>query len=131
MKDKVEYHNFKKLNNWVLGLELCDHVYSFTETLPNKEKYNLISQMERSAVSIPSNIAEGSAKRTNNHFAEFLSTALASSYELETQLLICEKRNFGNINDRSILLSEVSSLQTKFFNFRNKIINDNYTAKGS
>lgn len=127
----MEIHNFKKLNIWTLGLELCDHVYSFTETLPDREKYNLISQMERSAVSIPSNIAEGSAKRTNNHFAEFLTTALASSYELETQLLICERRQLGKEEVRSMLLSEVTALQTKIFSFRKKIINDNHAVKKS
>ena len=73
-------HNFKKLTIWIDAMDLCDMIYNFTETLPNNEKYNLISQLERCAVSVPSNIAEGSGKRTSVHFAEFLTTSLTSSY---------------------------------------------------
>lgn len=69
-------HNYKKLTIWRDGMGVCDLIYSYTETLPVKEKFNLISQLERCSVSIPSNIAEGSGKRTNMHFAEFLTTAL-------------------------------------------------------
>lgn len=82
-------HNFKKLTIWQEAMDICDQVYLFTEKLTSKEKFNLISQLERCAVSIPSNIAEGSGKRTDNYFSEFLTTGLTSCYELETQLLIC------------------------------------------
>jgi four helix bundle protein len=85
-------HNFKKLIIWHDAIDLCDMVYNYTETLPQKEKYNLISQLERCAVSIPSNISEGSGKRTKNHFAEFLTTSLSSCFEIETQLLICQTK---------------------------------------
>jgi four helix bundle protein len=64
-------HNYKKLIIWKDGMDVCDLIYTYTETLPVKEKYNLISQLEKCSVSIPSNIAEGSGKRTNIHFAEF------------------------------------------------------------
>jgi four helix bundle protein len=89
-------HNFKKLTIWQDAMDLCDLTYSYTDKLPNKEKYNLITQLERCAVSIPSNIAEGSGKRTNIHFAEFLTTSLTSSYEIETQFLICDRRKYGS-----------------------------------
>jgi len=84
-------------------MDLCDLTYAYTDKLPNKEKYNLISQLERCAVSIPSNIAEGSGKRTSIHFAEFLTTALASAYEIETQFLICERRNYGNAEELKLV----------------------------
>ena len=118
-------HNFKKLTIWQDSMELCDMVYSYTDTLPNKEKYNLINQLEKCAVSIPSNISEGSGKRTNVHFAEFLTTSLTSSFEMETQLLICERRNYGNSEELKNILGKVEVLQKQISNFRDKILNEN------
>jgi len=117
-------HNFKKLTIWTDAMDLCELTYNYTDTLPNKEKYNLINQLEKCAVSIPSNISEGSGKRTNTHFAEFLTTALTSSYEMETQLLICERRKYGNEKDLKNILNKVEVLQTQISNFRDKIINN-------
>jgi four helix bundle protein len=97
-------------------------LYNFTEKLPNREKYNLITQLEKCAVSIPSNISEGSGKRTNIHFAEFLTTSLTSSFEMETQLLICETRNYGDQDELKSILNKVEILQTQISNFRDKII---------
>ncbi len=77
-------------------MDLTDLALYYLNDLPSNERYNLIDQINRSSCSIPSNIAEGSGKRTINHFAEFLPTALTSSFELETQLLICERRNYGD-----------------------------------
>jgi four helix bundle protein len=104
-------------------MDFCDLVYNYTERLPFKEKYNLISQFEKCGVSIPSNIAEGSGKRTNIHFAEFLTTSLTSSYEAETQLLICQRRKYGSKKDIDDLLVRVEDLQKKIYNFRETIIN--------
>ncbi len=115
-------HNFKKLTIWTDAMALCNLVYDYTDILPTKEKFNLISQLERCAVSVPSNIAEGSGKRTSVHFAEYLTTALTSAYELETQLLICEMRKYGNQNNLTNLLEKVIPLQTQISNFRDKIL---------
>lgn len=117
-------HNFKKLTIWQDAMDLCDLAYNYADTLPNKEKYNLVNQLEKCAVSIPLSIAEGSGKRTNVHFAEFLTTALTSSYEIETQLLICERRKYGNETTPKDILSRVEILQAQISNFRDKIIND-------
>ena len=87
-------------------MNFCDKIYNYTETLPSKEKFNLISQLEKCGVSIPSNISEGSGKRTNIHFAEFLTTSLTSRYEAETQLLICERRKYGNTKNLTELLKD-------------------------
>src|SRR5690349_8646081 len=89
-------HNFKKLIIWEKSMDLCDLVFKYAGDLPRTERFNLIDQMNRSSCSIPSNIAEGSGKRSNLQFAEYLSTAISSAYELETQLLICERRKYGN-----------------------------------
>jgi len=119
----VAKHNFKKLVIWQDAMDFCDFIYNYTESLPSKEKYNLITQLEKCGVSIPSNISEGSGKRTNNHFAEFLTTALTSSYEAETQLLICERRKYGKKEELDFLLKQVEELQRKIFNFRETIVN--------
>ena len=120
----MQKHNFKKLTIWIDAMVLCDLIYNYTDTLPNKERFNLISQLERCAVSVPSNIAEGSGKRTPIHFAEFLTTALTSSYEIETQLLICKKREYGNKSELKDILSKVEVLQIQISNFRDKILNN-------
>ncbi len=104
------------------AMELCNLIYNFTDTLPNKERFNLITQLERCSVSIPSNISEGSGKRTNVHFGEFLTTALTSAYEMETQLLICERRKYGNADELKLILTKVEILQTQISNFRDKIL---------
>lgn len=117
-------HNFKKLVIWQEAMELCDLTYAFCETIPVREKYNLVTQLERCAVFIPSNIAEGSGKRTNLHFGEFLTTSLSSSYEMETQLLICKKRNYGDEIKLDKLINDVCQLQGKIFNFREKVMNE-------
>ena len=119
---EIKKHNFKKLIIWQEALNLCDLVYQFAEKLPSKEKFNLISQMERCAVSVPSNIAEGSGKRTDVHFAEFLTTSLTSCYEMETQLIICQRRKYGNENELEKLLNQVTILQSKIYVFREKLM---------
>lgn len=81
--------NFKKLIVWQEAMCFCDQPYMYTEELSNKKRFNLIDQPGKCAVSIPANISEGSVKRTNIHFAEFLNTALGSSYEAEPHLFIC------------------------------------------
>ncbi len=104
------------------AMDLCDMIYNYTDSLPHKEKYNLISQLERCSVSVPSNIAEGSGKRTQMHFAEFITIALTSSYEIETQLLICERRKYGNETELKNILNKVEVLQTQISNFRDTLL---------
>jgi len=78
----------KKLKVWQLGMEIVMDVYKLTDSFPEREKFGLISQMRRCAVSIPSNIAEGAARNTKKEFVNFLHIAQGSLAELETQLEI-------------------------------------------
>lgn len=117
-------HNFKNLKIWQRSMDLTDLVFEYLKDLPDAERYGLKDQMNRCSCSIPSNIAEGSGKRTNVHFAEFLSTALTSTFELETQLLICERRNYGDIDKRNNCLELASEIQRMIFSFRDYIINE-------
>jgi four helix bundle protein len=86
--------NYKDLLVWQKGIGLAKAVYSLTKTFPTEEKFGLISQMRRAAVSIPSNIAEGQARRTTGEFVQFISNAEGSSAELETQLILSVELGF-------------------------------------
>ncbi|MFI2743390.1 four helix bundle protein [Zhouia sp. PK063] len=79
-------HKVEDLKIWQKSISLTKQVYLLAANLPNDEKFGLISQIKRSAVSIPSNIAEGAGRNTNNEFKHFLSIANGSTYELQTQL---------------------------------------------
>ncbi len=117
-------HNFKNLKVWQKSMDLADLVFEYSKGLPVNEKYNLIDQINRCSVSVPSNIAEGTGKRTSLHFAEFLSTPISSLYKLETQLLNCERRTYGSKELLKQLLELISEIQKMLFNFREYILTD-------
>ena len=83
--------HYKDLIVWQKSVELVHEIYKITKKFPQNEIYALSSQMQRSAVSIPSNIAEGQARNHRTEFIQFLGIAFASSAELETQLIIAKK----------------------------------------
>ena len=84
----------KKLKVWQLGVEIVVEVYELTDSFPPDEKFGLISQMRRCAVSIPSNVAEGAGRHTNKEFINFLHIAQGSLAELDTQLEIALRLRF-------------------------------------
>lgn len=90
--------NFFELKIWQKGMELVDAAYDVIEHLPSTEKFGLSSQMARAAVSIPSNVAEGCARNSNAHFIQYLETSLGSTFELQTQTIIVQKRS--NVSDQ-------------------------------
>lgn len=83
--------DFRKLMIWEKGMELVKQVYALTASLPQKEQFGLISQMNRCAVSIPSNIAEGCSRNSDIELKRFIEIAIGSSFELETQLLLTKE----------------------------------------
>jgi four helix bundle protein len=88
MKAQTSTGNFKDLIVWQRAMEVAELVYGLTSKLPPDERFGLVSQMRRAAVSIPSNIAEGHARHTTGEFVQFISHAEGSVAELETQLLL-------------------------------------------
>jgi four helix bundle protein len=84
-------HNFKELKVWNKAADMAVEVYGITKSLPSEEKFGLTSQINRSAVSVPANIAEGAVRNTNGEFNQFLGIATGSLYELETLLIISAK----------------------------------------
>ena len=87
-------HNCKKLEVWKESVNLVTEIYLLTNEFPDKEKFGLISQINRCAVSSPSNIAEGAGRSSKKEFSLFLGYTLASSFELDTQLIISNNLKF-------------------------------------
>jgi four helix bundle protein len=86
--------SYRDLEVWKLSLNLVEEIYKATAQFPASENYGLSQQIRRAAVSIPSNIAEGQFRNSPKEFKQFLSIALGSSAELETQLIIANKVNY-------------------------------------
>ncbi|MGM0988643.1 MAG: four helix bundle protein [Pseudomonadota bacterium] len=84
----------QELRAWQQSMDLVELVYRETRAFPDDERYGLISQMRRSAVSVPSNIAEGAGRGSNKDFIRFLMIAQGSLSELETQLLISQRLGY-------------------------------------
>lgn len=116
-------HNFRKLTIWKEGIELVKETYSTTKRFPKSETYSLISQIQRSAVSIPSNIAEGTSKSTNKHFLQYLETALGSAFEWETQLIIAFEINYISEETFKHLENKIQIIQGMTTRFMEKIEN--------
>ncbi len=85
---RTNTRSYKDLIVWQRGIELAKLIYRLTQAFPSQEKFGLIAQMRRAAVSIPSNIAEGQARHTTGEFIQFISHAKGSVAELDTQLIL-------------------------------------------
>jgi four helix bundle protein len=86
--DEIKTGGYQDLLVWQKGISLVKRIYEITKLFPGDEKFGLVSQMRRAAVSIPSNIAEGQARNTRGEFIQFISHAEGSNAELNTQLII-------------------------------------------
>lgn len=116
------HHNFRELEVWKESKDLSIRVYKLTRSFPNSEMYGITSQINRSAVSIPSNIAEGAGRNSNKDFSRFINIALGSAFELETQLIISFELGFIKINEYENSIKEIHIIQKKLVNF-NKFLN--------
>tara|TARA_B100000795_G_C22723064_1_gene408285 strand:+ start:307 stop:663 length:357 start_codon:yes stop_codon:yes gene_type:complete len=115
--------NFRKYDIWIDGMNLVDAVYTLVDTFPNSEKFALSSQITRSAVSVPSNIAEGASRSSEKDFARFLEIALGSAFELETQLIIASKRKYITETELDQSTKMLYSLQKRIYALRKKVLN--------
>ena len=111
-------HNYKELKVWQIAMDVVENTYVIYNSLPDSEKYNFGSQITRSSLSIPSNIAEGAGRSTKNDFKRFLDIAVGSSYELETQLLLIE--NIFKINTET-LIEQVKQVQKMIYSLKQSI----------
>ena len=103
--------HYKELLVWQKGMSLAKSVYGLTARFPTDERFGLVSQMRRAAVSVPSNIAEGQARHGTREFLQFLSHASGSLAELETQLLLSMELEYCAKNDVEGIAGLISELQ--------------------
>jgi four helix bundle protein len=113
---------FRDLMAWRKSIDLAKAVYQITQTMPDTERYGLIRQMRRAAVSIASNIAEGNARQTLNEYIHVLAVARGSLAELETQMIIADELNLLKKSDlvTSLLLETDRLVQALIRGLRNK-----------
>ncbi|MBC7836412.1 four helix bundle protein [Acetobacteraceae bacterium] len=105
-----EARSFRDLIVWQKSMDLTKQIYLVTRSLPSEERFGIISQMRRCAVSIPSNIAEGNKRSTAKDYAQFLKVASGSAAELETQLLLVRDIYQMPAENLLILLDEIQRM---------------------
>ena len=115
-------HNFRELKIWKEAMNIVKSVYLLTSQLPADERFGLVSQINRCAISIPSNIAEGSGRTSNKEFLHFLNISLSSSFELETQLIL--SNDLFNLQTEDLIL-KIHELQKMTVGFKKIIANKN------
>ena len=99
----------KQLDVWQAAMRFVSALYRLTKQFPSDERFGLTNQIQRASVSIPSNIAEGSARHGNKEYVQFLYIALGSAAEVETQLLIA--RDLGYVDSIDDLYNDVQSIK--------------------
>lgn len=104
-------NNYKELKIWQKSVDLAVKIYEMTQDFPKEEVYGLTSQIRRSGVSIPSNIAEGSGRNSNKEFNYFLGISHGSSYELDTQLIIANRIGFLKEEQFNDLQTDIDEIQ--------------------
>lgn len=114
-------HNFRELKIWKKSMDMVFEVYKLTKQLPDVEKFSLVSQINRSAVSIPSNIAEGTSRNSKKEITRFLEIAIGSSYELETQLILTGTVYKENEQKVKELIDKINEIQKMIVGFKKKI----------
>jgi four helix bundle protein len=110
-------YNFKELKIWQKSRELTKKIYLITQKFLEEEKYDLISQVRRSAVSIPSNIAEGSGRESKKEFLRFLNISISSAFELETQIIISGDLGFIEEQEYNLIIEEINEIQKMIYGF--------------
>ena len=100
-------HRFEDLKIWNKAMDVAEKTYKLSAKFPLEEKFNLTSQIRKSAISIPSNIAEGAGRNTNGEFKNFLGIANGSSYELITQLYLTERLKISQEESVKPIINDV------------------------
>ena len=116
-------YSFEKLEVWNEAKEFTKTVYLLTSKFPDSEKFGLTSQIRRASVSICSNIAEGSARKTDKDKAFFTTIAFSSAVEVLNQLIICKDLQFLNVEDYKKCRFQIESITNKLNALRNYQIN--------
>ena len=114
-------NRFEELKIWNEATGLAVDIYSMTKKFPKDEIYGITQQIRRSAVSVPSNIAEGAGRRTKPDFRRFLSYASGSAFELKTQLIIAEKIGYVNLKEVKPIIDKIEFIQRMNFKLQRSL----------
>jgi len=117
----MKLKSFRDLRVWQAAMDLVEHIYRLTQNFPKSELYGLTSQLQRAAVSVPSNIAEGHTREHTKEFLHHLSIAQASLTELETQLEIAVRLKYVGAAEVNFVLEQVVSLGKQQYALRNAL----------
>ena len=115
--------SYRDLNAWKLSMKLAEGCYRFTETFPKSELFGLAAHIRRSAVSIPSNVAEGHSRRSRVAFANFVGIAMGSLAELETQIELARRLGMGQEEDAVGLLESAGDVGRILHGLRSALVN--------
>jgi len=119
----INMHNFKELIVWQKSKDLVKDIYKLTQKFPIDERFGLTQQIRRAAVSIPSNIAEGSGRRTNNDFLHFIDIANGSAFEVETQLYLALDLEYISQSEFEDVAAKLLDVERLIYNFRKSLSN--------
>ena len=121
MNNKVSAKNYRELVVWQEGIKLAKAVYTLTEKFPRQETYALADQIRRAVVSVPSNIAEGQARKAPGDFRRFLHISLGSLAEVDTQLVLAQEFGYLSREDLSLLDEQIQGLRKKLYALINSL----------
>lgn len=119
-------HNFKNLKVWQKAVDLAVNVYELTKSSPSEERFGITSQMRRSSVSIPSNIAEGTARNSSKSFSNCLDISFVESFELETQGIIANRVGILSEEKFTTFSEELAEVQKMIIGLKNTIEDNPY-----
>jgi len=122
--DEIKTGGYKDLLVWQKGIALVKQVYQVTGKFPADERFGLVSQMRRAAVSVPSNIAEGQARHTTGEFIQFISHAEGSIAELDTQFIIAIDLDYCSVSEGKSAFELIGELRRMLNSLRRKLISN-------
>lgn len=115
--------SFEKLNVWIDSKELVKLIYLVTKDYPNEEKFGLTNQLRRASVSVASNLAEGTSRKTNKDKSHFTTLSFSSLMEVLNQIIIAKGLGFINQNNYQIIRTEIEKISNKLNALRNSQLN--------
>jgi four helix bundle protein len=117
----VDIKSYRDLDVWTRGRKLVVLIYKLTQSFPKEEIYALTSQMRRASISVPSNIAEGHSRSGTKDYVHFVSIAIGSLAELETQVLLSEDLGYVASEDTRDIVSDITTLQRMLHSLRTSL----------
>ena len=114
-------NNYKELKVWQKSINLSIRIYKITSSFPKEELYGITSQIRRSAVSVPSNIAEGAGRGSSKEFKRFIDIALGSVAELDTQIIISKYLKYFNENDFKEINNAILEIQKMLIGLKKNV----------